>query len=541
MDAIPNVRVVRGIATVTLLLGLSVLGGWIFGVEFLKRMGLGLPPMDPDTALGFVLAAFGLGSVSLSGSVYGSRWGTLACGAALVAMGLPGLISGVLGFDLSPAQPASGTAAGGQPPVKMSPAAGVGFVAVGAALILFLRRRRSSTLVAQSLAVLALAVGSLALLGYAYRVLAFYGLSPLAWMALHSAGGFVLVSVGLLAVEPRTGIAGLFTSASLGGRLARELLPAVAIIVFVLALLRLWGERAGLYDPAVGTAALTLADLLLLTGLIAVYARTIARAESEREQAREEARLALVWRAEELEQRVAKRTAELSESASQLRVAGRLLCEAEHRERERIAHVLHENLQQILVAANMALQVQEDGQDATERARWLIHKAIECSRTLAVDLYPPVLYSQGLASALHWLAWHFHELNGLEVHVEADEGTDPISSETRSFLFQVARELLLNTVKHAGAEMAWLRLRQCGGEITVEVEDQGAGFDGEKLRRTQGDGDHFGLPSIRQRAVLLGGRVETEGRGGCRVAVTVPLGPVSDETSPTTGARQASG
>ena len=112
---------------------------------------------------------------------------------------------------------------------------------------------------------------------------------------------------------------------------------------------------------------------------------------------------------ETLEQRVAKRTADAVEQAQKLRLLSAQLSLAEEAERRRIAEMLHEDLQQLLVAARMQLAALCRTQDTARRepiAREiadLLERSFQLTRSLSVELAPPVLYEHGLAAALEWL------------------------------------------------------------------------------------------------------------------------------------------
>src|SRR5690606_18132098 len=138
----------------------------------------------------------------------------------------------------------------------------------------------------------------------------------------------------------------------------------------------------------------------------------------------------------------------------QLRRLASELTNAEQRERRRLAQALHDHLQQIWVAAKMQVGMlsHRPGDDTTgeslERLDNLLKRSIDASRSLTVELSPPILYDAGLAPALHWLSRNMLETHHLQVSVEADEEADPESDNAKAFLFQAVRELLFNVVKH---------------------------------------------------------------------------------------------
>ena len=226
---------------------------------------------------------------------------------------------------------------------------------------------------------------------------------------------------------------------------------------------------------------------------------------------------------ETLEQRVAERTAQLRALATEL-------TQAEQRERRRLAQTLHDHLQQLLVAAKLNVGVLR-GRVADPKLRQivqqvdeLLNESIEASRSLTVELSPPVLYDAGLAPALEWLARWMRDRHGLTVAVETDDRAEPVGDELKVVLFEAVRELLFNVVKHARVDDARVSM-QLGEHVTeVVVSDQGQGFDLAALEGANA-AHGFGLFSIHQRLGLLGGAVaiESSPQKGTRVTLTTPL------------------
>lgn len=233
-----------------------------------------------------------------------------------------------------------------------------------------------------------------------------------------------------------------------------------------------------------------------------------------------------------LEQRVIERTAIADQRAAQLRVLAAELSLAEEQERRRLAKVLHDHLQQLLVAARMKVAVLRRRADEERLTRTLeqidevLNQAISESRSLTVELSPPVLYDAGLAAGLEWLARQMDEKHGLRVIVDADPEAEPTDEDMRVFLFQAVRELLLNVVKHAQADVAHVELLPLAGDrLQLVVADPGVGFDFSGLEN-RGVSGGFGLFSIRERLELLGGRlaVETGPQQGTRMTIEVSRG-----------------
>jgi PAS domain S-box-containing protein len=229
-----------------------------------------------------------------------------------------------------------------------------------------------------------------------------------------------------------------------------------------------------------------------------------------------------------LDKRVEQRTAELRAAENALQQLAAQLMRAQYQERRRLARVLHDHLQQLLIGVQMHCRVVHDKLAGTPegaalgRAVASLQESVEVTRTLAVELFPPVLQELGLPAGLKWLATQMREQHGLQVHVHAH---DPLpnccTEELRDFLFQSARELLLNVVKHAETSRASLDLTARGRHLTLAVRDEGAGFDLNHVRNRQS----FGLFQIRQHLTVLGGtfQVDSAPGRGTRAVLKVPV------------------
>src|SRR5262249_44895445 len=146
--------------------------------------------------------------------------------------------------------------------------------------------------------------------------------------------------------------------------------------------------------------------------------------------------------------------AELERRAFQLRRLASDLTLAEQHTREEVARTLHDGLQQLLFSAGLTLDRAVKGTSKPSQvglilgARADINEAIEMTRTLSVNLFPPMLHIGGLPAALTWLAKRTQEQYKVVVNVTADPQANPEASDIRILLFQSVRELLFNAVKH---------------------------------------------------------------------------------------------
>ena len=238
--------------------------------------------------------------------------------------------------------------------------------------------------------------------------------------------------------------------------------------------------------------------------------------------------------------RIEKRRAEvaLRERTEQLRALSAELTLAEHRERRRVASILHDDLQQYLVGARLRVSALHRAPDEAVRQvavemEELINRSLELTRSLTGELSPPVLHEGGLVPALEWLARWMREKHGLTVDLTTLESVSLEAEHVRVLVFQSVRELLFNVVKHAQVQTAAVQVSRQGGQIRIVVSEDGVGFDPAKLHAREGGAGGFGLFSIRERLDLLGGRMEVDsapGRGS-RFTLLVPLASTTAEGS----------
>jgi DNA-binding NarL/FixJ family response regulator/anti-sigma regulatory factor (Ser/Thr protein kinase) len=227
--------------------------------------------------------------------------------------------------------------------------------------------------------------------------------------------------------------------------------------------------------------------------------------------------------------------------ARQMGVLASQLIEAEQRERRRLARVLHDHVQQLLAAAMMRVQLaQQNGGGGPNRTLLevedLLNAAIGAARSLSLDLHPPVLNDGGMVAALEWLARHTNRNHGLNVTVEGSSEAE-LSASCRALVFETARELLFNVVKHAGVDRATIRLADSGDRVQVIIEDEGTGFDPDRLESVDEPMNHTGLLRIRERLQPLGGDLEIDSAPGNGTRVTVRVATLSS-SEPEAGAEE---
>jgi PAS domain S-box-containing protein len=203
------------------------------------------------------------------------------------------------------------------------------------------------------------------------------------------------------------------------------------------------------------------------------------------------------------------------------------LAEAVAAEQRRIAGVLHDDLQQLLVGASMQAKmlrahgVNDRGATPAERVSRAIDDAIATTRSLTARLVPPDVLTAPVPRALAWLAQTYAEVHGLRVVLDVgdvDGGVHAtIGGHVRLLVFEATRELLFNVVKHAGTDEARVAARSTGRTLTVVVEDAGVGV-------ADGAEPGYGLAAVRRHLGAIGGalRVVPLPGGGTRAVIRVP-------------------
>lgn len=248
--------------------------------------------------------------------------------------------------------------------------------------------------------------------------------------------------------------------------------------------------------------------------------------------------MGLVARANsELEGRVEERTRELHRAYEKLRERDeqrarllRTVITAQEDERKRIARELHDETTQSLAVLVMGLESAVAALRSGDRAPRLdevkalaVHILDEIHR-LILDLRPSVLDDLGLYSAVRWYAERHLGSRGIKLRCEVGPAPSArLAPELEIAVFRICQEAINNVLRHARADSVLIQLEASGGELRIEIEDDGQGFD--PAGPGPQDRPHYGLLGIRERAELLGGSatIESAEGQGTRVVVRVPL------------------
>ena len=206
------------------------------------------------------------------------------------------------------------------------------------------------------------------------------------------------------------------------------------------------------------------------------------------------------------------------------------LVHCEEHERRRIANYLHDHVGQSLAALRIKFDLlcsegKRTGQTKdTRQFTELLDESIDRIENLTYELHPPVLSAFGLQAAIEWIGNKFSREYNVRFDYIVEGAPVDINIDDAAILYRITRELMLNVVKHARTDSARVALRWHNEEVSLEVKDEGAGYDLNNTAST-GDGLRFGLASVREKIMALGGSydVETKLGDGTRVALNLPL------------------
>ncbi|MDT8379368.1 MAG: response regulator [Desulfotignum sp.] len=242
-----------------------------------------------------------------------------------------------------------------------------------------------------------------------------------------------------------------------------------------------------------------------------------------------------------LEERVRERTAKIQSQKERLRVLANKIGQVEQKERNRLAAVLHDHIQPLVVGARMHLWDIHRKNDIDEahktahKVESILEETLAELRSLTVDLSPSAILNDGLDGGVNWLVTYMKKKFGFTLKPEVDDTIDPIAENTCFLLFQCTKELLLNVVKHSGENHATVSIsRTHDQKIKIIVSDNGNGFEPETFEENQNNTTSLGLFSIEERLKDIGGRmmIASAPGQGTTITLTAPAGETEEAVTP---------
>ena len=221
----------------------------------------------------------------------------------------------------------------------------------------------------------------------------------------------------------------------------------------------------------------------------------------------------------------------LQDYQNRLRSLANELSLTEERERRRIATSLHDHIGHSLAMCKIKVGLLRESLPPKHRNGYvaeikeIIEHVIQHTRSLTFELSPPVLYEMGLTAALEWLAEDISKQHGIQITVHHTKQFKKLNGNLEILIFQAARELLANIVKHAQAHNVEISIQRYNTTVEMDVKDDGVGFDTARLLSNITDNGGFGLFNIRERFDHLGGYcdIQSQPGSGTRVTISAPL------------------
>jgi signal transduction histidine kinase len=197
------------------------------------------------------------------------------------------------------------------------------------------------------------------------------------------------------------------------------------------------------------------------------------------------------------------------------------LVTAEEGARGQLAAELHDTVAQSLMIARGLLATNPSSPADLAKLSDYVEDAEEQVRAVMARTRPPALREGDLASAVGNLRADMHARYGLTVQVSWPESAYPLPLASAITVYRFFQEALLNVVKHADVDDAFVSLRIEEDMVFAEVRDEGPGFDPAKVRPDRGR--HVGLGLLRERARLSGGGLEVTSALGEGTTLTLRL------------------
>lgn len=222
---------------------------------------------------------------------------------------------------------------------------------------------------------------------------------------------------------------------------------------------------------------------------------------------------------------------ELLDSRTQLRELSAHLQSIREEERTRISRELHDELGQTLTAICIGLDVLET-QKKLQDQDWLnnlqglkkiANSTVESVQRIAADLRPTILDELGLPSAIDWLLESFSERSKIAYELSLPPSTLCFTRDISTAIFRIVQEALTNVSRHSHASSVVIDLKESKDFITLKIIDNGQGMAvGMNLKRGSRE-NGLGLVGMRERAIMLGGKLKIQSRAGAGTSIEVRI------------------
>ncbi len=218
----------------------------------------------------------------------------------------------------------------------------------------------------------------------------------------------------------------------------------------------------------------------------------------------------------------------------------RQLIGAQEDERMRISRELHDETSQSLTALLVGLDtISIAARNDQSRIDGHVHDLKSIAEDmlanihrLIADLRPSLLDDIGLVAAIEWYGEQRLKPHGISFSMPEHSLQERLPPPIETSVFRIVQEGLTNIVRHARASAVTVRLRQDGNQVTLEISDDGVGFDPNLLDAPEADGRGLGVRGMRERATILGGSLEIASAVGKGTTVRIHFPTYREEESP---------
>ena len=198
-------------------------------------------------------------------------------------------------------------------------------------------------------------------------------------------------------------------------------------------------------------------------------------------------------------------------------------------ERTHIAREIHDELGQQLTVMKMDVSwlnkklgaIDETVGKKTLELSKILDETVKTVRRIASELRPSLLDDLGLVAAIEWQLNEFEKRSGIKAELKKMRIEPLLPDAARTGLFRIVQESLTNVARHANAKKVTISLQQKKGLLVLKIEDDGIGFDKEKITGKK----TLGILGMKERTSVMGGTYEIESASGkgTIVSVTVPF------------------
>jgi two-component system, NarL family, sensor histidine kinase UhpB len=216
------------------------------------------------------------------------------------------------------------------------------------------------------------------------------------------------------------------------------------------------------------------------------------------------------------------------------RRSGQLVLEAQEEERRRVARDLHDEVNQALTAVLLRLEAAAQHSPPELKAelaetKQLANQAMRELLDLARQLRPTALDDHGLAAALAGHVREHDQRGAARARLELDPDLHGLPQDVELVIYRVAQEALTNAARHSGATSIDVSLGRLDSRVVLEVSDDGKGF------AFADEAKGLGLSGMRERALLVDGKLEIDSRPGRGTIVRLEVPTTENERPPSGG------